>query len=174
MVLLRSNKRFPQSLTRLELACMTRYEPRASIGKWLSCHLWPPGGQGSHLPLTWATSQPRFGPSSTLALPEDTSSAEAKSQNANLQIQLQTPALPPPSSFLQTPTRPTRCLPLLSPSRPPLSRKLDLPSPGSCTSHTCVPFSLSSPICFSLRAFSAAAHSTWSSSPPDGSCFCNM
>lgn len=141
----------------------------------------PPRGQSPHLPLTWANRQPCYGPSSTLSLPEDTSSAEAKSQNANLQIQSQTPALPPPSSFLHTPTQPTRRLPLLSPSRPPLSQKLDpplleadLPSPGSCTSHRCFSFSLSSPTCFSLRVFSAAALSTWSSSPPDGSFFCNM
>ena len=87
----------------------------------------PPRGQSPHLPLTWANCQPCYGPSSTLSLPEDTSSAEAKSQNANLQIQSQTPALPPPSSFLHTPTQPTCRLPLLSPSRPPLSRKLDPP-----------------------------------------------
>lgn len=43
------------------------------------------------------------------------------------------------------------------------------PSPGSCTSHRCFSFSLSSPICFSLRAFSAAAHSTWSSSQMEAS-----
>lgn len=75
--------------------------PRASIEKWfcLAICMATKSSELPHLPLTWATSQPRFGPSSALAL-VDTSSGEAKSQNANLQIQSQTPALPSPSSFL--------------------------------------------------------------------------
>lgn len=87
----------------------------------------PPRGPRHHLPLTWIIRQPR---TSALALPEDTSFHGGGLSKCK-------------SNHIRRLLRTLRCL-FCKARRCPSAAYLfrpspDLPSPGSCTSHTCFP-----------------------------------